>query len=38
MNGNLAMWDWRKSERAVVVPDVDNEEIYQSIFFRKHEG
>lgn len=32
MNGNLVLWNWRKSTREVVISDVKNEEVYQSVF------
>jgi len=38
MNGNLVLWNWRKSTREVVISDVKNEEVYQSVFFRRVDG
>lgn len=38
MNGNLVLWNWRKSTREVVIPDVKNEEVYQSIYFKREKG
>jgi WD40 repeat protein len=38
MNGNLVLWDWRKSSRELVLSGVKNEEVYQSLYFKKEQG
>ena len=38
MNNTLVLWDWRKSERVAVLTGIQNEEVYQSVFFKKEDG
>jgi hypothetical protein len=38
MSGNLILWDWRRSVQRVKIPNVENTEIYQSVYFAKKEG
>ena len=38
MNGSIAVWDWKRSNKVATIPKVKNYETYQSVFFSKKNG